>query len=204
VTHRERLVRGQVRSEHIVHFFDDDVARVKTVSSYITDALDRNRRVLVVARPRLWSAIDTRLKREHIHAAGDPRLVVLDAYVTLSGLMRHGTLDMDNFRKTVAPLVKGLAETPAGLCAYGEMVDILAAEGNFRGACQLERVWNELTAETSFTLLCGYAAAHFATSTEHRDAIVEICAAHSHVRTDASDALGHWLVGGAHAMPLPS
>ena len=90
-------MRGQVRSEHIVHFFDDDAARAKIVSSYITDALDRNQRVLVVARPRLWSAVDTRLKREHVYVAGDPRLVVLDAYVTLSGLMRHGSFDADSF-----------------------------------------------------------------------------------------------------------
>jgi hypothetical protein len=203
VTHRERLVRGQVRSEHIVHFFDDDAARARTVSSYITDALDRNQRILVVARPRLWSAVDTRLKREHVYVAGDPRLVVLDAYVALSGLMRHGSFDQDGFRRTVAPLVKGLAATPAGLCAYGEMVDILASEDNLAGACALERAWNELAAESSFTLLCGYAAAHFATTTEPRGAIVEICAAHSQVRTDASDALGHWLVGGANGPTQP-
>jgi len=192
-----------MRSEHIVHFFDDDAARVRTVSSYITDALVRNRRILVVARPRLWSAVDMRLKREHIHAAGDPRVVVLDAYVSLSGVMRRGSVDTESFRKTVVPVVKALASAPAGLCAYGEMVEILASEGNFSGACELERAWNELTAEVRFTLLCGYAAAHFATTTEHHDAMVEICAAHSQVRTDASDALGHWLVGGGTALLQP-
>jgi hypothetical protein len=73
------------------------------------------------------------------------------------------------------------------------MVDLLAEEGNFHGAEQLEALWNELGTQYSFTLLCGYSAAHFA-APNAGNALDSICRAHSHVRTDVADPLGTWLI----------
>ena len=44
---------------------------------------------------------------------------------------------------------------------YGEMVDVRAARGNYKAACQLEALWNALGRRESFTLFCGYASGHF-------------------------------------------
>ena len=78
------------------------------------------------------------------------------------------------------------------------MVDILAAEGNFAAAHDLEAAWNALSERVSLTLLCGYASAHFALG--NRETMSMICAAHTRVDTDAGDALGRWLVDGADAI----
>jgi hypothetical protein len=194
VTHREYLLRGDVHSEHIVHFFDDDAARVGVVTAFLSEALGQTQSVVVVARPKIWSKISAGLTARGADVAVNARLIVLDAYQTLAGMMRRGRFDPDLFHRTVAPLVRdAVAASPVGVSAYGEMVDILASEGNFTAAQELERVWNELASEVSFTLLCGYSSAHFA-SVHHRDAMMAICAAHSKVRTDSSDALGRWLV----------
>jgi hypothetical protein len=40
---------------------------------------------------------------------------------------------------------------------YGEMVDLLWKEGNTDGAIALEKLWNELAHQYSFSLLCAYA-----------------------------------------------
>src|SRR5205085_9449581 len=80
----------------------------------------------------------------------------------------------------------------AGLSAYGEMVDILASEGNFKAAHELEAEWNALATQASLTLLCGYASAHFAVA--ERETMSKVCAAHTRVETDAGDALGQWLL----------
>ena len=59
--HRERLLRGHIRSEHIVHFFDDDGARERVVGAFVREALAGKQSVLVVARPALWTRIAGRL-----------------------------------------------------------------------------------------------------------------------------------------------
>jgi len=199
VTHRECLFRGHVQSEHIVHFFDDDRTRVEVVTGYVRDALARNASVLVVARDTHWRNIAAALARRGVVVGSDSRLVVLDARATLDQLMRHGRIEPALFDGTIRPLVRNLATaTTAGLYAYGEMVDLLAAECDFEAAQALEACWNELAACESFTLLCGYAAAHFQAHA-HREPFAAICAAHTSSRSDASDALGHWLLGSSAA-----
>ncbi len=194
MTRRERLVRGPVRSEHIVHFFDDRPARVAAITRFLSDALQANRSVIVVARNVHWQDVREKLTADRIAAGLDSRLVVLDARATLDTLMRDGTVVPELFQKVIAPLVRDVsAASPAGLSVYGEMVDLLAAEGEFDAATSLEACWNGLAAEALFTLLCGYSSAHF-TSTAHRDQLAAICGCHESVRTDSADALGQWLV----------
>jgi hypothetical protein len=72
-------------------------------------------------------------------------------------------------------------------------VDILAEEGNFGAALCLESLWNDLAARVSFTLLCGYASAHFA-SAETAQLLRGICAQHSHVAVAPEDAMAQWVL----------
>lgn len=44
---------------------------------------------------------------------------------------------------------------------YGEIVTLLAAEGDFVSILQLEHLWNTVAGEVPFTLVCGYFAEHF-------------------------------------------
>jgi hypothetical protein len=73
------------------------------------------------------------------------------------------------------------------------MVDILAAHGNFTAAEQLEALWNDLAAQCSFRLLCGYSAAHFGDerTTQHLNTV---CAAHTSTGARATDLLATWLL----------
>ena len=194
MNNREHLIRGGVCSQHIVHFFDDDAARVNAVGAFLADGLKAGKSVIAIVRPKYWTDIAELLQAQSVVVHADARLIVLDAHATLAGLMRHGQFEPSNFRKTVTPLVKSVAvASGAGMAAYGEMVDILASEGNFAAAEELEAAWNELAAETSMSLLCGYSSAHFSARGQ-RDALAAICRAHTDVRTDAVDALGSWLL----------
>jgi hypothetical protein len=124
----------------------------------------------------------------------DGRITVLNASATMARFMRRGAPDPELFRETVGTLMRQLAgSAPAGLYVYGEMVDLLAEEGNFHAAEQLEALWNELGTQCAFTLLCGYFAPHFA-APGAGNALDSICRAHSHVRTSAADPLGTWLI----------
>lgn len=191
----DSLLHGDVHPDHIVHFFDDDAARVQGIAAYVLAALREDHRVMVVARPSVWVRIAAMLTAHGIQPFTDARLVAVDATQMLAGLLRHGHIDPEIFRRTIVPAVKDMAEqAPAGLSACGEMVDLLASEHNFAAALELEVAWNQLAAEVPIRLFCGYSAAHFAAK-EHRGAMLDICAEHSQIRTDSTDSLGRWLVG---------
>jgi hypothetical protein len=87
-----------------------------------------------------------------------------------------------------------IAETAGGVSVYGEMVELLAEEGDMRGAQRLEQLWNELADRQPFSLLCGYSAAHFADARTATD-LRAICCTHTRVQKNTSDMLGNWLVG---------
>lgn len=75
-----------------------------------------------------------------------------------------------------------------------DMVDVLAARGNLRGAQQLEELWNLLATRECITLFCGYASGHFGDPRTAR-ALAAICAAHDEVHRKADDILAEFLLG---------
>ena len=206
MTQRAGVVRGVVSSEHIVQIFDTTESLADTVSAFLHDGYRRGDHVLVVAKPKNWAAVSDRLEERACPVAAAiaaGRLVVLDAATTLAKFMRHGLPDAHLFSSVIGDLVHRLnAETGAGLTIYLEVVELLAEEGNFRGAQRIETLWNELGERCSFRLLCGYSAAHFV-SPGADAALREICDSHSRVQANAADPLATWLLaarGGLRSM----
>jgi hypothetical protein len=120
------------------------------------------------------------------------RLTVLDATAGLRRFMRRGMPHAQQFDESIGRLVRDLA-APNGLRIYGEMVEILAEEANYRGAEQLEGFWNDLAATVPLKLFCGYSSAHFA-APNAGDALRAICDRHHHVHQSQTDLLGNWLL----------
>jgi hypothetical protein len=164
-SHRERVVRGSVASEHLVHLFDEPRSLVDTVATYLYEGWRRGDTLMVVAQPSRWV-----LTSAELVARGCPvgdliangRLVALDAATTLASVMVDGYPDREKFERAVGDVVRRACLTSAaGLTIFGEMVDILAGQGNFIAAEHLESLWNTLSTECSFRLLCAYSAGHF-------------------------------------------
>jgi hypothetical protein len=195
--HRERVMRGSVVSEHLVHLFDESGSLVNTVATYLLDGWRRGDTLVVIARASNWALTAAELTArdcpvEKLAAAG--RLIVFDAPTTLASLMVNGEPDRKKFDELVGALVHRLCrESSAGVTAYGEMVDILAAQGNFIAAEHLETLWNNLSTECSFRLLCGYSSAHFgdARTAQHLD---RICAQHTYAGAAEIDLLASRLL----------
>ena len=195
--HHEHVLRGSVVSEHIVHLFDEPKSLVDTVATYLFDGWRRGDTLLVVARASHWALTSVEFAArecpvDELVAAG--RLVVLDAPTTLAAFMVNGEPDREKFQRSVGDVVRRLCcESTAGLTAYGEMVDILAAQGNFIAAEHLEALWNSLSTECSFRLLCGYSSSHFGDERtgKHLD---RICDLHTDSGSRTTDLLGSWLL----------
>jgi hypothetical protein len=204
VSPRHRFARAAAATEHIVQLFDTPDSLANVVSAFLNDGWARGDSLLVAAKPAHWTKTADRLQRRGCpvtQATREGRLTVLDAATTLARITRFGAIDRQLFFDHIGSLVGRLvSESRNGVRIYGEMVELLAEEGDLRGAQQLEHLWNELGERQAFTLLCGYTAAHFADN-RTLPALKAICAAHTRVQKNTSDLLGNWLVGREPHLP---
>lgn len=194
---RELLLRANIQPGHVAQLFDETPSLIAAVSIYLYDRWRRGDNLLVVARPQHWNAISLELGARDCPVSdllAEGKLVALDAATTLSTLMAEGVVQRESFEGRVFPLVARLGQVSGvGLSVYGEMVDILVAQGNFAAAGQLEELWNEAIARSQFRLMCGYSSAAFGdprTAGELR----AICCAHTEVVARPTDLLATWLL----------
>ena len=191
VPFKETVVRGQVSSEHLVQLFDDPESLATAVAAFLKEGVSGGDQLLVVSTSEHWQAIAAALGDGDVLA--DQRIIWRDAAETLRQFMRLGRPDARLFDQSVGALVRDLASRSPRLRIYGEMVDLLAGQGDYRGAHELEELWNELAERVSFTLFCGYCAAHFG-DPARAQALHAICRAHSCVRSDPRDLLSAFLL----------
>jgi hypothetical protein len=196
VKHRERVVKGEIASEHLVQLFDEAQSRATAVSKFLYTGWKAGASLMIVSRPSQWLSISKRLEARGCpvtKAIAEGRLSVLDAETTLASFMVDGRPDEALFQATVGTAVERVCEQHELRYVYGEMVDILAGDGQLDAAQQLEALWNTLGTRHSFKLLCGYTSAHFA-DPGAAAALKEICALHTNKSAPSRDLLGRWLL----------
>jgi hypothetical protein len=182
-------------SDHDVQLFDSSKSLADTVTEFLVRGLEGGENAIVVATPAHCELLAGRLDeagwnmRRLINAN---RLVVADAERTLEKFMRRGTPSPVAFDELVGTMVQRLSNGKR-VWIYGEMVDVLAAHGNYRGAQQLEQLWNLLGQRECFSLLCGYASAHFG-DPRTADALRSICELHDCVHRKPDDMLAEFLL----------
>src|SRR5436190_23998035 len=190
-----REERAVAPSEHHVQLFDSSKSLVETVSAFLLSGFRRGEPMLVVATPEHREMLSRRFEAEGLdvrRAIAANRLMMLDAAQTLDRFMRQDLPSPIAFDEIVGTLVARLADGKR-VCIYGEMVDLLAARGNYKGAYQLEELWNLLGQRESYTLFCGYASGHFGDPKTGK-ALGAICAAHGQVHRKPDDLLAEFLL----------
>jgi len=173
--------------EHVVQFYQDDKFLVDAISSFVGSALATGDATVLIATAAHREGVEQVLRERGLEigqAARQGRFVELDASETLAQFMVDGLPDEDRFRKVIGTTLAQAAASVAGerrrIAAFGEMVNILWATGNYEAALRLEQLWNQLAREHSFSLLCAYPIAGF-NSAKHTDTFLNICAEHSAV-----------------------
>lgn len=190
-----RTERAIHASEHHVQLFDSSRSLAETVPAFLMGGFEREESLLIVATPEHRELLNRTLEgmglkvREAIAAN---RLVMLDAVQTLDKFMRQDAPNAAAFDEVVGTLVERLSNGRR-VWIYGEMVDVLAARGNLRGAQQLEDLWNVLGRRECFTLFCGYASGHFG-DPKTLKALGALCCAHDKVHRKADDILAEFLL----------
>jgi signal transduction histidine kinase len=152
------------------------------VVDFIVTALRAGQRAVVVATPEHRAGAEARLAGlgvsvSRARAAG--QYIALDARETLEQFMADGAPCFEPFEAIVDQLLDGCGpDRPARI--FGEMVALLAGEGQYEAAMSLEAFWNRVRETRPFSLLCGYPMTQFQ-GTQRAAAMAEACEAHSSV-----------------------
>ncbi|KAJ3051414.1 hypothetical protein HK097_007564 [Rhizophlyctis rosea] len=118
------------------------------------------------------------------------QVTLLDAEAVLDSLL-SGTdrVVQARFDELILGAVLNTAAVCAGnIFAYGELVDILSARGEFEAAIELEEMWERLLKRQRVSLLCGYDMKNFREESDY-DAFVKVCRTHTVVAPCLSDEL---------------
>jgi hypothetical protein len=165
-----------------VQFYSDSVRLCLSVADFLGDGIAARQPLIVIATPEHRELILRELKRRHFDVdrwLADGEFALLDAHATLELFMEDGMPRAASFRQAIGAMIdhvrKGRDECV--IRAYGEMVDLLWRAGNPDAAIRLEVLWNDLAAQFSFSLLCGYSMGNFY---NHPAAMKDVCALHTH------------------------
>ena len=128
-----------------------------------------------------WNSVASNLANRNVRlydAVASGQLTVLDGTRTLARIMLHGAPSRGLFEEAIGKTVRQICAKGLRLRVYGDMVDTLAADGNFHGAHELEKMWSDLSRQEPATVLCGYSIATFY-NPEASDTFRSICRSHA-------------------------
>jgi signal transduction histidine kinase len=172
---------------HVVQFYGEDRFLLDELSRFIGNALGAGKLAVVIATKEHREGLNRRLQSWGLDtswAVAQGRYLPLDAAATLSKIMHGASPDPIRFAEVVgSAIAKVKAATqgePGPVAAFGEMVALLWADGNFEAAVQLEQLWNEFGETHPISLHCAYPMSSFYRQ-EHGDSLLQICAQHSAV-----------------------
>ena len=169
------------RYAHCVQFFDEDARLVEAVSHFVRESIESACTCLSISTAEHRTAIDSTLQSAGVDVAsliGQYRYVPLDAHALLSTFLVDGRLDRERFHSNMDQLMRQVTARGEPVRIFGEMVALLLATEQPHAALQLEELWNELSRQHDFQLLCAYPSREV----EHDDRLrMLICAVHSSV-----------------------
>jgi hypothetical protein len=162
--------------DHLVEFYETEEFLVATVADFLLPALCSGDSAIVVATPEHRDEFAAAIRAGGVDidgAALEGRYQALDAAELLSRFMVDGAPDPDRFREVATSVIDREVRV------YGEMVALLWADGDVTSTIALEDLWNELAADRSFSLFCGYPIQGF--DVQSRAVFEHICGQHSTV-----------------------
>jgi hypothetical protein len=148
---------------HIFYPYSDEEHIAEAVGLFAAAGLFQDQTVVLITCGEKRRHIEERLTADGFDVAElklDGRLAIVEADRLLRSLLRDGKPDRGRFREVIRNVISiSRANAPSGgVRLYGEMVNILCAEGNVAAAMELEELWNEAVELHSVPLLCSYAS----------------------------------------------
>jgi CheY-like chemotaxis protein len=155
-------------SGHATQIHGGTASFLDGVATFIDFALRRGDASCVIATKPIREGLGDRLRARGWDVSADSghkRYLVVDATDALNRFMRSGLPDADRLSEIAVELDQyrlAVAEgaTPR-LTIFGNMAEVLLADGNAKAAIALERLWSTQTQSLPFFTLCGYGTSCF-------------------------------------------
>jgi len=175
------VARRPEDGRHFVQFYERDEFLVEFVADLVGAGLRAGDAGIVIGTASHQAAFAARWERLGIDVAAaqsDGRLTVLDAEQTLSQFRAGRAVDRARCCEVLEPVIRRAVQRRKSVRIFGEMVALLAAEGSYRAAVDLEKIWGDLQSEHPFSLWCAYPVDVFR---DHRSAawLDAICDSHT-------------------------
>ncbi len=142
-----------------MQFYESDSYLLDAVGEYIGAALTGGDAAVVVATEQHRLGIESYLRTANVDIAaarGQGRYLALDAAQTLATFMVDGSPDPARFMEVIGGIVARAGVVADRVRVFGEMVALLALDGNLSAVVQLEKLWNRLQERYTFSLFCAY------------------------------------------------
>lgn len=146
-------------TEHFVQFYEADGFLLNSLSGFVGSAINSGDAAVVVATKEHRDGLDELLRANGLdltRAVASGKYVSLDAAETLSRFMVDGYPENGRFNEVLGGILASVTDGRSRVRAFGEMVALLWAEGNYSAAIRLEELWNDLQNSYSFSLFCAY------------------------------------------------
>ena len=168
---------------HLVQFCESDEFLIEVISNFIRGGLRNGDACIVIATKPHRESLEEQLKQSglEVETFRDQGLYIsIDASSTLSQFMVNGSLDPDLFTQIIGNLIIQSANRQHNVRIFGELVALLWAEGKREAAISLEELWNDLSKNHPFSLLCAYPMQGFSGEMYEME-FNEICKQHTRV-----------------------
>jgi hypothetical protein len=172
---------------HDVHFYRSDAHLTRSVAEFLANGVRAGQPLVVIATPAHRKAFAMELQARGLdieELLSGREAIWLDARETLSMFMESAHPNRELFFATVGSVFEQVLRKRHYLVVrgFGEMVDLLARDGNLDGSILLEQLWNELAAKYAYSLLCGYSLDNFLHEAGAAK-LREVCKQHTHARS---------------------
>ncbi|SFU95346.1 EAL domain-containing protein [Halomonas korlensis] len=167
--------------DHVVQFYADATTLPEAVADFLESGARIGERLVVLLTPIHRSALLEQLEARGLNtqaAMASGELVAKDARSLLSAIMRDDMPDKVLFERHLLADIE--AGSPRPTRAFGELVNLLCADGNAEAAVRLEALWHAACQRLPLTLLCSYDLQHFRRPGD-KNAFQAICDHHSRV-----------------------
>jgi len=166
-------------NEHVVQIYEDDELFLQMLAGFTGSGINAGDSVIIIATAAHISSLERRLIAHGIYLPvliESNTYIPIDAQELLSGFMVNGLPDKKLFMDLVSVILQKAIRNNKNVRAFGEMVALLWAEGLIDATIELEKLWNEVTANHKLTLFCAYPKNGFDYDT--RRSINDICQTH--------------------------
>src|SRR5206468_590408 len=136
-----------VPPQHVAQFYETVPFLLETVREFLSVSLRTGQAAVVIATPAHRAGIEERLVADGLDldgAVARGQYVALDAGETLAAITVGGAPDAELFEALVGGVIARATARHQHVRAFGEMVALLAADGEYEATIRLERLWNDL------------------------------------------------------------